>query len=122
MNHINYKTKSSELKRMGYIRQKRNGEFDLDNLPEGTYSFTGEEGVVKVQVHKDGNQSWDLENWFASLEPEINEEQRHQIVQEIKERLNRDTGIIGPPIKQNRNKFLKMFKSIVSNLKISKFN
>ena len=88
---------------MGYIRRKQNGEFDFENLPQGTYSFSGEEGVVKVQVHKDGSQSWNLENWFSSLDPEINEEQHQQIVQDIKQRLNRDTGLIGPPIKQKRN-------------------
>ena len=101
---------------MGYTRRKQNGEFDFENLPQGTYSFSGEEGVVKVQVHKGGSQSWDLENWFASLDPEINEEQHQQIVQDIKQRLNRDTGLIGPPIKQKRNGFLQIFKSIVSNL------
>jgi len=101
---------------MGYIRRKQNGEFDFENLPQGTYSFTGQEGVVKVKVHKSGSQSWDLENWFASLDPEINEKQRQQIVQDIKQRLNRDTGIIGPPIKKKRNGFLQIFTRIVSNL------
>ncbi len=101
---------------MGYISRKQKGEFDFDNLPQGNYSFTGQEGVAKVKVHKNGSQSWDLENWFASLDPEINEEQHQQIVQEIKKRLNRDTGIIGPPIEKNRNRFLAMFKSIVANL------
>ena len=95
--------------RMGYTRRKQNGEFDFDNLPQGTYFFTGKEGVVKVQVHKDGSQSWDLENWFASLDPEINEEQRQEIIHDIKQRLNRDTGIIGPPIKRKRNWFLQIF-------------
>ena len=94
---------------MGYIRRKQNGEFDFDNLPQGTYSFTGQEGVVKVEVHIGGGQSWDLDNWFASLDPEINEDQRQQIIHDIKQRLNPDTGIIGEPIKQKRKWFLKIF-------------
>ena len=94
---------------MGYIKRKHNGEFDLENLPQGTYSFTGKEGVVKVEVHKGGNQSWDLENWFATLDPEINEEQRQQIINDIKQRLNRDTGIIGPQKKHKKNRFLQIF-------------
>ena len=94
---------------MGYIRRKQNGEFDFENLPEGTYSFTGKEGVVTVEVHKDGGQSWNLENWFVSLDPEINEEQRQEIIHDIKQRLNRNTGIIDPPIKKKRNRFLQMF-------------
>ena len=97
------------------MKRTQNGEFDFENLPQGTYSFTGQEGVVKVEVHKGGRQSWDLENWFASLDPEINEEQRQQIVHDIKQRLNRDTGIIGPPIKQKSNCFLQMLKSILGN-------
>ena len=55
---------------MGYIRTKKNGEFDFEKLPEGVYFFSGEEGFVKVEVDKDGHQSWDLQNWFASLDPD----------------------------------------------------
>ena len=94
---------------MGYIRRKQSGEFDFENLPQGTYSFTGKEGVAKVKVQKGGHQSWDLENWFASLDPEINEEKRQKLIHDIKQRLNADTGIIGPPIKQKRKGFLQIF-------------
>ncbi len=95
---------------MGYIRMGMGGEFDFDKLPEGVYSFSGQEGFVKVEVHKNGHQSWNLENWFASLDPDKNEEQRHQIIQDIKGRLNPDTGIINPPTNPNRIRFFNLFK------------
>tara|TARA_Y100001968_G_scaffold251753_1_gene236991 strand:- start:2271 stop:2513 length:243 start_codon:yes stop_codon:yes gene_type:complete len=79
---------------MGYLRREQNGEFDFDNLPEGNYFFTGKEGFVKVEVDKNGNQSWDLQNWFASLDPDTNELQNQKIIQDIKKRLNADSGII----------------------------
>ena len=95
---------------MGYIRKENNGEFDFDKLPEGVYSFSGQEGFVKVEVDNNGHQSWDLENWFASLDPDENEEQRHEIIQDIKSRLNADTGTINPPKKQPKRNFLNPFK------------
>ena len=95
---------------MGYIRRKKDGEFDFDNLPQGVYFFSGKEGFVKVIVDKDGNQSWDLENWFASLDPDTNEAQEQKIIKDIKRRLNADTGIINPPSKEKRKKsFLNLF-------------
>ena len=81
---------------MGYKRRQKDGEFDFDKLPEGSYYFSGQEGFVKVEVDKEGHQSWDLGNWFASLDPEKNETQRKQIIQDIKSRLNEDTGMINP--------------------------
>ena len=81
---------------MGYSREKKHGEFDFDNLPEGVYSFSGQEGIAKVEVDKNGHQTWNLENWFASLDPDENEEKRDQIIQDIKKRLNPDTGMIYP--------------------------
>ena len=81
---------------MGYKRRQKDGEFDFDKLPEGSYYFSGQEGFVKVEVDKEGHQSWDLDNWFASLDPEKNEIQRKQIIQDIKSRLNEDTGMINP--------------------------
>ena len=81
---------------MGYKRRQKDGEFDFDKLPEGSYYFSGQEGFVKVEVDKEGHQSWDLDNWFASLDPEKNETQRKQIIQDIKSRLNEDTGMINP--------------------------
>tara|TARA_B100000945_G_scaffold282213_1_gene250464 strand:+ start:213 stop:503 length:291 start_codon:yes stop_codon:yes gene_type:complete len=95
---------------MGYIRRKKDGEFDFDKLPEGAYFFSGKEGFVKVEVDKDGHQSWDLENWFASLDPDKNEMQNQKIIQDIKRRLNADTGMINPPEKQRKNSFLNPFK------------
>ena len=94
---------------MGYIRRKQNGEFDFDNLPEGIYSFSGQEGFVKVEVDKDGHQSWDLQNWFASLDPDKNEAQDKKIIQDIKKRLNADTGMINPPEKQGKKSFFNPF-------------
>ena len=92
---------------MDQIRKKNNGEFDFDKLPEGDYSFSGKEGFVRVAVDKDGHQSWDLDNWFASLDPDVNEEQRDKIIQDIKNRLNADTGMINPPTKNKT--FLNRF-------------
>ena len=94
---------------MGYIRRKKDGEFDFEKLPEGVYSFTGQEGFVKVEVDNNGRQSWDLENWFASLDPDENEEKRHKIIKDIKNRLNVDTGMINPPQKQDKRNFLNPF-------------
>ena len=82
---------------MGYIRRQQHGEFDFSELPEGTYYFSGKEGFVKVEVDKKGHQSWNLENWFDSLDPDKNETQRSEIINDIKERLNADTGMINPP-------------------------
>ena len=94
---------------MGHIRGEKNGEFDFEKLPEGSYSFSGEEGFVKVEVDRNGLQTWDLENWFASLDPDENEENRHKIIQDIKNRLNTDTGMINPPQKQAKRSFLNPF-------------
>jgi len=96
-------------RRMAYTKKGGNGEFDFDKLPEGLYSFSGNEGFVKVEVDKHGHQSWDLENWFASLDPDKNEEQRHKVIEDIKERLNVDTGIIDPPKKLTKRRFLNLF-------------
>ena len=95
---------------MGYIRRKRDGEFDFDSLPEGFYSFSGQEGFVKVEVDKNGNQRWNIDNWFASLDPDKNEAQRHKIIQDIKKRLNADTGIINSPKKLPKTIFSNPFK------------
>ena len=94
---------------MGFLRREKDGEFDFDELPEGVYFFTGEEGFVKVEVNKDGHQSWDLQNWFASLDPDKNEDQHQKIIEEIKRRLNADTGMINPRGKQGKKSFLNLF-------------
>ncbi len=86
---------------MGHFRGRKDGEFDFDKLPEGVYFFSGQEGFVKVEVDKDGHQLWDLQNWFASLDPDKDELQNHKIIQDIKRRLNADTGMINPPEKQS---------------------
>ena len=95
---------------MGYIKKEKDGEFDFEKLPEGSYSFSGQEGFVKVEVDKNGIQTWYLENWFASLDPDENEEQRHRVIQDIKNRLNTYTGMINPPEKQVKTNFLNPFK------------
>ena len=94
---------------MGYIRREKDGEFDFKKLPEGVYFFSGLEGFVKVEVDKDGNQDWDLQNWFATLDPDINNEQHQKIIKDIKKRLNANTGIINPSKKQEKISFLNIF-------------
>ena len=96
---------------MGYIRKKKNGEFDFDKLPEGVYFFSGQEGFVKVEVDQSGHQSWDLNNLFASLDPDTNETQHQKIIEDIKKRLNADTGIINPPKKLVKRIFSNPFKN-----------
>ena len=94
---------------MGSISGSKDGEFDFDNLPEGVYFFSGQEGFVKIEVDKDGHQNWDLHNWFASLDPDKNEAQHQKTIQDIKRRLNADTGIISPPKKLARRIFNNPF-------------
>ena len=86
------------------------GEFDFDKLPEGIYSFSGQEGIVKVKVDGNGKQSWDLENWFASLDPDKDEVQHQKTIQDIKRRLNADTGMINPPKKDIKKSFFSHLK------------
>ena len=95
---------------MGYIRREKEGEFDFERLPEGVYFFSGQEGFVKVEVDKDGVQSWDLQNWFDSLDPDKDEAQHEKIIKDIKNRLNNDTGIINPPKGLAKKSFLNPFK------------
>ena len=94
---------------MGYIKKEKEGEFDFDKLPEGIYFFSGQEGFVKIEVNKDGNQSWDLQNWFASLDPDKDEAQHKKTIEDIKRRLNADTGIINSSKKQEKRNFLNIF-------------
>ena len=94
---------------MGNIRRENNGKYDIDKLPEGVYFFSGQEGFVKVEVDNCGNQSWDLQNWFASLDPDKNEVQNQKIIQDIKRRLNTDTGIVNSPKKTVKKFFLNPF-------------
>ncbi len=94
---------------MGHIRKEKSGEFDFEKLPEGVYFFSGQEGFVKVHVDKNGHQSWDLQNWFASLDPDKNESHHQKIIQDIKRRLNADTGVINPNKKQRKKSFLNLF-------------
>ena len=94
---------------MGYKRKRKDGEFDFEKLPEGSYYFSGKEGFVKVEVDKNGHQSWNLENWFTSLDPDTNEIQRHKIIHDIKKRLNADTGIINPAKNHKKRNFLLPF-------------
>ena len=95
---------------MGYMRKENDGEFDFDNLSEGIYFFSGQEGFVKIEVDKDGHQSWDLQNWFASLDPDKDEAQRKKTIQNIKKRINAETGMINPPKKQTKQSFFNPFK------------
>ena len=94
---------------MGYIKRKKDGEFDFEQLPEGVYFFSGREGFVKVEVDKVGHQNWNLDNWFASLDPDKNEALHEKIIKDIKKRLNADTGMIDPPKKMTRSIFNNPF-------------
>ena len=94
---------------MGSIKREKDGEFDFEELPEGVYFFSGQEGFAKVEVDKEGNQTWDLHNWYASLDPDTNDAQHQEIIQDIKRRLNADTGIINPPKKLARRIFNNPF-------------
>ena len=94
---------------MGYIKKEKEGEFDFDKLPEGIYFFSGQEGFVKIEVNKDGHQYWDLQNWFASLDPDTSEKQHQKTIQDIKRRLNANTGMINPPKKRSKKTFLNLF-------------
>ena len=96
---------------MGYVRREQSGEFDFEKLPEGVYFFSGQEGFVKVEVDKDGHQSWDLQNWFDSLDPDSNELQHQKIVQDIKRRLNADSGMVSPPKKIAKTGFFNPFNN-----------
>ena len=98
------------LKIMDYTCRDKDGEFDFDKLSEGVYFFSGQEGFVKVEIEKNGTQSWDLQNWYTSLDPDKNEAEHQKTIQDIKRRLNADTGIINPPKKHMRKHFLNPFK------------
>ena len=95
---------------MGSIRKGQDGEFDFENLPEGVYFFSGQEGFVKIEVDQDGCQNWDLQNWFATLDPDTNEAQHQKTIKDIKRRLNADTGMINPPKKLAKRIFTNPFK------------
>ena len=100
---------------MGSNKKGKDGEFDFDNLPEGEYFFSGQEGFVKIEVDQDGHQNWDLHNWFASLDPDINESEHQKTIEDIKRRLNKDTGMINPPKDLKKRIFTNPLK--VSQLK-----
>ena len=95
---------------MGSIRKGKDGEFDFDNLPEGVYFFSGQEGFVKIEVDQHGHQDWDLTNWFASLDPDKNEAHHQKTIEDIKRRLNAKTGMINPPKNLTKNIFTNPFK------------
>ena len=94
---------------MADIRNKSDGEFDFEKLPKGVYSFSGQEGFVKVEVDKNGHQIWNLENWFASLDPDANEAKKDAIIQDIKRRLNAETGVIKANQKTRKKSFFNPF-------------
>ncbi len=94
---------------MDYSKRNKNKVFDFDKLPKGIYTFSGEEGFVKVELDKNGNQSWNLENWFASLDPDKNAVEKELIIKDIKRRLDPDTGLINPPEKKSKISFFDHF-------------
>ena len=95
---------------MSSIRKVKDGEFDFENLPEGVYFFSGQEGFVKIEVDKDGLQNWDLNNWFTSLDPDTSEVEDQKKIEDIKRRLNVDTGMINPPKNLAKRIFTNPFK------------
>ena len=70
-------------------------EFDFENLPAGSYTFTGSEGIVKLVVDEYKNQEWDCENWFSSLDPD-KQGNNKEVIANIKKRLDPTTGQIKP--------------------------
>ena len=96
---------------MDNISNKPDEEFDFEKLPEGLYYFSGEEGFVSVQIDKKGIQHWNLENWFANLDPDKNEIQRNKVIEDIKQRINTNTGKI-KPIQKRKNLFKRFYKLI----------
>ena len=99
---------------MSPIRREQSKEFDFNKLPEGIHSFRGLEGFVIVEVDKNGCQSWNLDNWFASLDPDENKYQRQNIIQDIKQRLDIDTGIIKPHKKKTKS---SLFNELMDRLR-----
>ena len=96
---------------MVHVKNEKDEGINFEKLPEGVYFFTGQEGFVKVEVDNQGNQTWDLNNWFASLDPEINEAQHQKIIQDIKKRINAETGRINPPENLVKRIFINPFKN-----------
>ncbi len=96
---------------MDNLRNEKDREIDFAKIPEGDYFFTGQEGFVKVEVDNQGNQTWDLTNWFASLDPDIDETQHQKIIQDIKKRINAETGRINPPKNLEKKFFTNPFKN-----------
>ena len=92
------------------VRNAKDGQIDFDKLPEGVYFFTGQEGFVRVEVDNEGNQTWDLNNWFESLDPDKSEAKQKKIIQDIKRRINADTGMINPQEKLVKRIFNNPFK------------
>ena len=92
------------------VRNEKDGQIDFDKLPEGVYFFTGQEGFVRVEVDNEGNQTWDLHNWFESLDPDKSEAKQKKIIQDIKRRINADTGMINPQEKLVKRIFNNPFK------------
>ena len=90
---------------MDFVRSKLDGEFDFEKLPEGVYYFSGKEGFVSVEVDRNGHQSWNLENWYASLDPDDKKEKRDEIIHDIKKRINAESGNIDSPKKKKKNLF-----------------
>ena len=89
---------------------RKSGEFDLENLPPGIYHFTGDEGVVTVEVDTNKNQHWDLENWFASLDPDQQQVANPETIRSIKRRINLNTGIIEAKKTKKGNFLINLFK------------
>ena len=94
---------------MDYERAKRDGDFEFEKLSEGVYYFSGKEGFVSVDVDRNGHQSWNIENWYSSLDPDDKEEKREEIIRDIKKRLNADSGIINPVKERQKKNLFKLF-------------
>lgn len=94
---------------MDFIRTKRDEEFDFEQLSEGVYYFSGKEGFVSVEIDRNGHQSWNLENWYASLDPDDKKEKSDEIIRDIKKRLNGKNGMISPSNKKKRKTLFNLF-------------
>ena len=90
---------------MGYKIRQKEGEFDLDNLPPGNYTFSGEEGIIQVVVDQNRVQKWSFDNWYSSLDPDAYKNPTSEDLAAIKKRIDVNTGTIKTLYRKKKKKF-----------------